>query len=86
MRKVAGRASCEPAEALVTIAAAFVKAQELRHRADYDLATTADFSLEEVATLIDKIEAAIAGWRGIRQDRAVRLYLTSLLAWDKMRK
>lgn len=73
-------------DALVAIAGIFVKSQELRHRADYDLTPDVDFSLKESGDLIGKIESAISDWKSIRDDRAARLYLVSLLSWDKFRK
>jgi hypothetical protein len=65
------------------VASVFVDLQEQRHRADYDL--SAKFLRHDVINLIDLVDAAMKVWNGIRNDPAARLYLLSLLVWDRIR-
>ena len=68
---------------LQRIADVFSDLQGSRHRADYDLGAT--FLLEDVNNLIDRVEAAMDGWKAIRDEPATRLFLLSLLVWDRIR-
>ena len=58
--------------------------QGQRHKADYDLA--ARFERAEVIKLADEVEQAIAAFRPVRRGPMARLYLVSLLLWDRMRR
>jgi len=69
---------------LSTIAEVFTDAQGIRHRADYDVG--ASFLTGDVAVLIDRVEGAISGWDQIRNEPSARLYLLSLLIYERIRK
>jgi hypothetical protein len=64
---------------LQAIARAFVRLQEERHRADYDLSQPV--SRTEADGLVEQAATAIADWPAIADDDAARLYLVLLLAW-----
>lgn len=59
----------------------FATMQAERHRADYDRA--AQFTRPDVLRKIDAAADAMARWDTIRDDPATRLFMLSLLAWDK---
>ncbi|MBW3539716.1 MAG: hypothetical protein KY476_05550 [Planctomycetes bacterium] len=59
-------------------------AQQLRHRADYDLA--ASFNRNDVLSLIDDVEQRIEEWQQVETDPAARLLLVSLLIWERIRR
>ena len=67
---------------LMSIVASFVRLQQERHRADYDLAD--DFSRDEVMRLIDDAESAIELWYHVRHEDAAKLYLAALAVWDRV--
>ncbi len=69
---------------LSKIAAAFVDLQGFRHKADYDVSAT--FMPDDVNALIDRAEAATADWAAIRRDPATRLFLLSLLVFERIKK
>ena len=62
----------------------FGRCQSQRHTADYDL--SARFERAEVIKLVDEVEQAIAAFRPVRRGPMARLYLVSLLLWDRMRR
>jgi len=64
------------------VALAFMKLQEERHRADYDLSRP--FSRSEAATLVELAATAIADWPAVADDDAARLYLSLLLTWKAL--
>ena len=66
------------------LAGLFGRCQSERHKADYDL--SARFEREEVVELADELDLAIAAFRPIRREPMARLYLVSLLLWDRMRR
>jgi hypothetical protein len=68
---------------LRTLAGLFIQLQDLRHLADYDLVET--FARNDVVDLIDLVEESIRNWAAIRREPATRVFLTSLLVWDKVR-
>jgi hypothetical protein len=59
-------------------------AQHLRHVADYDLAEL--FYRNDVVSLIDDIEQRMQGWEQVEGDPTARLFLVSLLIWDRVRR
>lgn len=69
---------------LFKIARTFKVLQEKRHEADYDLSGL--LSKQDVLLLIEQVENGIAGWENVRSEPTARLYLTSLLFWDRMSK
>ena len=77
-----GTAMTVPAE-LHYLATTFIELQDLRHRADYDLA--ASFSRQEVLGKVVRVEKAIQDWRAIEDHPLSRFYLVSLLTWDRLR-
>ena len=64
------------------IASSFIKRQDERHRADYDLAR--DFSRGEAIRLIEDAETAIGLWKTVQNEDAAKLYLATLPIWDRM--
>jgi hypothetical protein len=66
------------------ITATFVRLQEQRHRADYDLSVA--FSRLEVEVLVADARKAIDLWPTVAPDDAARLYLTGLLCWKTLRQ
>jgi hypothetical protein len=59
-------------------------AQQLRHVADYDLSES--FHRSEVLALIDDVEQRMEAWQPVEGDPAARLFLVSLLIWDRIRR
>jgi len=51
---------------------------------DYDLSVL--LKRKDVINLIDRVEVSIAGWEVVRDEPSARLYLLSLLFWDRMTK
>lgn len=66
------------------IAKLFNDAQEQRHAADYDLSER--YTRSDALALIDAAQAEIDRWQAVRRDPMARLYLISLLLWDRMKK
>ena len=66
---------------LFVVSKAFVRLQERRHEADYDLAVT--FSSFDVTVDIRAAELAFQSWERIRQQEAAQGYLFSLLFKDR---
>jgi len=66
---------------IVLLSRTFVRAQEARHRADYDLRVT--FTRTEATQLISDIRAAISGWNQVRRRIPSKLFLTALVASDR---
>jgi uncharacterized protein (UPF0332 family) len=69
---------------LRTIARTFLRLQERRHQADYD--RTFQLDRQNVLSLINQVEQALSNWERIRNEPAVRLFLLSLLFWERMSK
>jgi len=63
------------------VATTFVKLQEERHRADYDLA--APFSRMEVLALLGELDGTINAWKRIRTDDMARFFLVALPLWKQ---
>lgn len=65
-------------------ATTFVQIQELRHRADYDLSEA--FIRQAVLTEIQRVENAIKHWDEVADDPATRIFLLSVLLWDRIKR
>ena len=66
------------------VARTFVRLQEQRHRADYDLSEL--MVREEAENLIASVRDAISLWPNVTEDDATRLYLAGLLCWKTLRQ
>lgn len=64
---------------IVSIAKTFVRLQEERHKADYDL--TEKFDRLRVQSLINDAEHAFGLWGQIRDTDDARVFLASLMFW-----
>ena len=66
------------------VAGSFVKLQELRHSADYDL--NANFLRAEVVAAIQRARDAIAAWERLRQQNRdlARLAALTMLLWKQL--
>lgn len=62
---------------LAAVAGTFVKLQQRRHEADYNLGK--EWSQTDVRTLIDEVSDAFAKWSEIREEPSAQAYLVSLL-------
>ena len=67
---------------LQAIARAFVRLQEQRHRADYDLSQP--YSRTEAAELVELAGTAINDWGAVADDDSAHLYLVLLLTWKSL--
>lgn len=70
-----------PAE-LRSIATLFVEAQDLRHRADYNLSEA--FFRKSTLALVDRVDDAMRDFDSVRSQPVVRFFLTSLLVWKRI--
>ena len=66
---------------LKTVTSTFVKLQEVRHEADYDLTKT--FRRQEVLDYVQLARQAFEAWARIRKTDDARLYLASFLLWKR---
>jgi hypothetical protein len=69
------------------IAATFVRLQEARQRADYDLMQT--FDRIQVVDYVDQVRVAMAKWKIIRNNPNTNVFLVALLIhnrWNKYNK
>jgi hypothetical protein len=64
---------------LVAVARSFVRLQEERHQADYDL--TDQFDRTRVQALVGDAEQVFRTWNRIRDTDAARVFLASLVFW-----
>jgi uncharacterized protein (UPF0332 family) len=71
-------------EPLKSLAKTFLRLQQARHEADYDLARR--FSREEVVDLIGNVTQAFQAWQAIRKDDLSRMYLACFLVWKDWNK
>lgn len=69
---------------LQTVAAAFRKLQEERHRADYNRALA--FSKVEVLNLLQDTADAFEAWERVRNDEAAKFFLMALPLWEQIRR
>jgi hypothetical protein len=65
--------------ALITVARSFVRLQEERHKADYDV--TYQFDRAGVQALVREAEQVFADWALIRNSDECHLFLASLMFW-----
>jgi hypothetical protein len=66
---------------VAVVANSFVRAQESRHEADYDLAST--ISHVDAASEVYSIELSFLDWEKIRSEALAQDYLYALLFRDK---
>jgi hypothetical protein len=66
------------------VARTFLELQEQRHYADYDL--TLRFNRHDVLSLCDNVEQATANWEEVHHEPIARLFILSLLFWERMSK
>lgn len=69
---------------LTMIAQTFVKLQEARHTADYDLSR--QHRRSEVRILLSEMDAAFAAWRRIHSHDTSRFFLIALALWKQMQR
>jgi hypothetical protein len=69
---------------LQRLARLFSNLQEMRHEADYDL--TLQLKRQDVTAIVESVQDAMSEWRQIRNDPCARLFLLSLLYWERMSK
>lgn len=69
---------------LAALARSFARLQDERHSADYDLADT--FTRSRVQGLIREAESLFAEWRMVRNTGEGRVFLASLVFWDRWSK
>jgi hypothetical protein len=68
-----------PSPALEAVAAAFIKLQDERHKADYDL--TFQFDRSSVQALVREADEAFQIWATIRGSNESRVFLAALAFW-----
>jgi len=68
-----------PSLALESVAAAFIKLQDERHKADYDL--TFQFDRSSVQALVREADEAFQNWATIRGSDESRAFLAALAFW-----
>ena len=64
-----------------TVANAFVRLQEARHEADYDLTRT--FSREEALRFVQMARDAFEAWEAVKKTDDARLYLACFHLWKR---
>ena len=69
---------------LQTVANNFIKLQEARHSADYDLSYT--LTWEEANELVRQSFDAIEAWQRIAQSAEANIFILSLLLWKNWEK
>lgn len=69
---------------LKDVAETFVEAQEARHHADYNLARV--FLRSDAKELVDRVAAAFAKWKSVRNHDHAQLFLAALLLADRIRR
>jgi len=65
---------------LVSVARGFVRLQDERHKADYDLAD--QFDRSTVQTLITDAEQVFRDWISVRNTDEARVFLAALMFWN----
>lgn len=73
----------EPTHRVRHVAEAFLRLQQGRHEADYALGRV--FTRDEVRDLVEAAERALADVRGLRRTDEGRVFLLSLLVYDRLR-
>src|SRR5262245_9077661 len=69
---------------LRNVAQAFMDLQQLRHEADYNLATT--FTRDQARDLVDQAAQAFSDWQSVRKSDYANLYLSCLLLWERFER
>jgi hypothetical protein len=69
---------------LKVVADAFVRLQQFRHEADYDLTRT--FSRNETHDILRQAQGAFEAWDRVKKTDDARLYLACFLLWDRWDK
>ena len=69
---------------LRAVAATFVRLQEARHDADYNLAES--FQRREVMLLLQELDRAFAAWKRVRTSESARLFLMVLPLWKELQR
>ncbi len=69
---------------LRVVAEAFVKLQQLRHEADYNV--NRQFTRSEVQQLIRDAETALVSWNKVRNTDDARMFLACFSLWDSWNK
>ncbi len=70
---------------LQLVAESFVRLQEERHRAEYDLRRDRDFSRASAQTLVDDARDAIRNWEAVRNTPQAQFFLLAMLLKDLAR-
>jgi len=70
-------------DGLKAVAICFLRLQDQRHLAEYDLGAV--YSRAEVLGLISTVEQVIENWSTIKADPATRFYLMCLPLWDRLK-
>lgn len=65
---------------LKTVAETFIKLQQLRHEADYNLDRS--FTRPEVRQVIQETQSAFTAWNAVRSTDDARLFLACFLLWE----
>lgn len=77
------RLSATPFQAptdLKTVAETFIKLQQLRHEADYNLDRS--FTRPEVWQVFQEAQAAFTAWEAVKNTDGARLFLACFLLWE----
>lgn len=82
--RIQSKAAYQTPADLKAVAATFIKLQQLRHEADYNL--DQQYSRPQVDQLIREVETAFASWGRVRNSDDARLYLSCFLLWDAWKK
>jgi uncharacterized protein (UPF0332 family) len=69
---------------LRNVAQAFANLQQLRHEADYNLATS--FTRDQAKDLVDQAAQAFSDWQSVRKSDYANLYLSCLLLWERFER
>ncbi len=65
---------------VASVARSFVRLQEERHKADYDVADR--FDRPRVLVLVNEAEKTFRDWNAVRNTDDARLFLASLMFWN----
>jgi hypothetical protein len=70
---------------LLLVAELFVRLQEARHRAEYDLRRDRDFTRPDARELVDDARTALRNWDTVRNTPQAQFFLLALLLKDLAR-
>lgn len=74
----------DPPRELRDVAAAFVKLQQRRHDADYDL--TEPFSKQQATSEVERAEVAFTDWRRVRDHERTNVFLQLLNTYQQLER